>query len=295
MHQSKQEGGRRRRRRKLRRGRGGGGSRKSSGSLVLLHSNIRGFNSKKESLEKVLKDNQVDICVLNETGLRGKNKVILPGYITFTRNRVAKAMGGISTSIKDNWRAHTVHVGEGEKDDEFLIVRLDNFHPPICIVNHYGEQEGSSGKGIVEAKWQRLRIELDKIKVRGEECLFVGDFNKMIGNDEFGVAGNHSKISSGGKLVRELLATEEYCLVNNMPVATGGPFTRVDPADPGNKSCLDLIICSVGLRPYIESLFIDRNREFAMKRAVVKNGKFSTICSDHFTFILKMKNNNFIL
>ena len=241
--------------------------------MVLLHSNIRGFNSKKESLKNVIKDIQPDICVLNETGLRGKNKVILPGYFSFTRNRVAKAMGGISTSIKDNWRTSTVHMGEGEGDDEFLIVRLDNFNPPICIVNYYGEQEGSSGKDLVEAKWARLRMELDKIRVRGDQCLCIGDFNKLIGNDELGVIGNHSKISCGGKLVRELLATEDYCLVNNMTNAKGGPFTRVDPADPNIKSCLDLLICSIGLRPFIESLIIDSNREHTMKRAVFKNGK----------------------
>ena len=105
-----------------------------------------------------------------------------------------------------------------------------------------------------------------------------------------GVIGNHSKISCGGKLVRELLATEDYCLVNNMTNAKGGPFTRVDPADPNIKSCLDLLICSIGLRPFIESLIIDSNREHTMKRAVFKNGKFCITYSDHFTLILKMKN-----
>jgi hypothetical protein len=284
-----QHGGQRRRGRKLRRGRGGK-SRRSHGSLVILHSNIRGYNSKRESLEKVVKDIDADVCTLNETGLRGKNKVVLPGYISFTRNRVAKAMGGISTSVKDTLKDNVVHVGEGEGDDEFLVIRLDNFTPPICILNCYGEQEGRSGKELVETKWAKLKHELDKIKGRGEECIFLGDLNKLIGNDELGVHGNHSEISFGGKLVRELLATEDYILVNNMPVATGGPFTRIDPADPNKKSCLDLAICSAGLRPYIESLIIDSKREHAMKRAICKRGKFCVTYSDHFSFILRLRN-----
>ena len=282
--------GQRRRGRKLRRGRGGRKSRRSQGSLVILHSNIRGFNSKKESIENIIKDIDVDVCTLNETGLRGRNKVVLPGYISFTKNRAAKAMGGICTAVKDTLKDNVVHVGEGEGDDEFHIIRLDNFTPPICILNCYGEQEGRCGKDVVEAKWARLKHELDNIKGRGEECIFLGDLNKQIGNDELGVAGNHSEISFGGKLVRELLATEEYILVNNMPIATGGPFTRVDPADHDRKSCLDLAICSVGLRPYIESFVIDSKREHAVKRATYKNGKFGVTFSDHFTFILRLRN-----
>ena len=199
-------------------------------------------------------------------------------------------MGGISTSIKDKCRSSTVNVGQGEGDDEFLIVRLDNFNPAICVVNCYGEQEDREGKDKVQARWARLRVELDKIKARGEECLLVGDLNKLVGNNMFGVTGNHSKVSMGGRLVRELIASKEYFLVNNMELARGGPFTRVDPADPREKSCLDLIIGSVGLRPYVESLVIDSNREHAMKRGVFKKGKFKVTFSDHFTIICKLKN-----
>ena len=54
--------GRRGRSRKPGRGRGGKGSR-THDSLVILHthSNLRGFNSKKESLYKVLKDIKPDV------------------------------------------------------------------------------------------------------------------------------------------------------------------------------------------------------------------------------------------
>ena len=280
--------GQRRRRRKLRRG--GRRSSKNQGKLVVLHSNIRGFNSKKESLFQVLKDVDPDICILNETGLRGRNKVNIPGYLTYTKNRVKKYMGGISTSIKDKLRNFTVNVGQGIEEDEYLITRLDNFNPAVCVINCYGEQEGRAGKDEVEARWARLKQEMDRIKARGEGCLLVGDLNKWVGNDEFGVAGNHGKITNGGRLVRELIPSEEYSLVNNMEVAVGGPFTRVDPVDGRDKSCIDLVICSVNLRPFIDRLFIDSGRRYAMKRVIFKDGNFRTIFSDHFTIILTLKN-----
>ena len=82
------------------------------------------------------------MCLLNETGLRGRNKVNIPGYSSFTRNRKEKAMGGISTSFKDKMSADTVNVGQGADEDEYLIVRLEQFKPAICVINCYGEQEG---------------------------------------------------------------------------------------------------------------------------------------------------------
>ena len=99
---------------------------------MVLHSNVRGFNSKKEFLKEVLNDlNDVDLCILNETGLRGRNKVTLPGYLSYTRNRVVKSMGGISTSVKDTIKDSTVKVTEGIENDEFLIIRLEQFSPAI--------------------------------------------------------------------------------------------------------------------------------------------------------------------
>ena len=251
---------------------------------------MRGFISKKESLCEVLKIVEPDVCILNETGLKGKNKVSLPGYLTFTKNREVKSMGGISTSIKEEWKNFAVNVGQGEGEDEFLITRLDNFKPAICVINYYGEQESRVGKDEVEARWVRLKLELDRIKSRGEGCLLVGDMNKHIGCDDLGVSGNIDKISTGGKLIRELLASEEYFLANGLAEAVGGPFTRVDPANEENKSCLDLFIGSSNLRPYLKKLIIDSKREHAIRRVGYKNGRVQTTYTDHYTIILYMEN-----
>ena len=83
-----------------------------------------------------------------------------------------------------------------------------------------------------------------------------------MGNDDLGVEGNHPEISFGGKLVRNLLASGQYILVNNTRVAVGGPFTRVDPSNENNKSCLGLVIASANLMPFIMELVVDKEREF---------------------------------
>ena len=91
--------------------------------------------------------------------------------------------------------------------------------------------------------------------------MMTGDLNKKVGNDELGVRGNHPEISFGGELVRELIASREYIIVNNTEVAIGGPFTRIDPANENKKSCLDLTIISMNLMPYVKELIVDKDRK----------------------------------
>ena len=83
----------------------------------------------------------------------------------------------------------------------------------------------------------------------------------------------HKKVSMGGKLVRDLISGEEYRHVNIMDVATGGLFTRQDPATR-EQSCLSFVICSADLKPLIESMVINSERKHGIKRTGYKNGQF---------------------
>ena len=89
--------------------------------------------------------------------------------------------------------------------------------------------------------------------------------NKQIGCDDLVVEGNHSKISVGCLLLRALLATGDYVCLNNSSKCKGGPFTRYEPSSPKGvtkMSCLDYIIVSRSLVPYVESIVIDSQKEF---------------------------------
>lgn len=81
---------RKRKFRKLRRGCRGKNKKKGesvkSDEFKILHSNIRGFLSKKTSLVDNVKKCQADVICLNEHGLRGRNKVNIPGYFTLSKN-----------------------------------------------------------------------------------------------------------------------------------------------------------------------------------------------------------------
>ena len=63
--------------------------------------------------------------------------------------------------------------------------------------------------------------------------------------------------------MRCFLSTCRYACINKSAKAQGGPFTRFDPKSPlerENMSCLDYVIASIELEPYIESLIIDSEK-----------------------------------
>ena len=178
--------------------------------------------------------------------------------------------------------------GEGIEDDEYLITRVECFKPALSVINCYGEQRNIK-KELVEEKWMRLRAEMEAIRARGEFCLVNGDLNKLVGTGQLGVPGNHPEVSLGGRLLRDLLATRNWFLVNGLgpEVVTGGPYTRKDPAT-GNLSCLDMFVVSRELLPFVKKLQIDSEREMAVSRAVKMGQKYQRVYSDHFTCILTL-------
>ena len=257
--------------------------------LKIMLSNVRGFNSKKDVIDKIIDVVKPSVICLNETGLRGKSKINIKGYSSFTKNRQQKSMGGVSTSVEDSLRASTVKVKESlEEDDEYIITRLDHCIPPLNIINIYGQQESRAGKEAILGSWYRLMNDLEGIQSKGEGCLLLGDMNRKIGNDWLGVMGNKPEISKGGELIRDLLESKEYVLINNTELAEGGPFTREDPGNADNKSCLDLCIVSVNILPYVKRMFIDSGKMFTPYRITKKNGALAKVYTDHYTEIIEL-------
>ena len=251
---------------------------------------MRGFKSKKKSLENILETVRPSMVLLNETQMVGRMKMSLDGYTSWVRNRSDRGGGGIATSVRQNHQDSAVGVCQGEDDDEFLITRIDTFSPALCVINSYGEQRRTK-KEEVEAKWSRLMKEMETVRMRGEYCVYAGDLNKLVGTGEFGVPGNSPEVSLGGRMLRELLAAGNWSLVNGLgnEVVQGGPFTREDPAT-GTISCLDLWVVSRELLPFVNSLVIDKEKKMTPYRATREKKKYKLTYTDHLSSILILKN-----
>ena len=196
--------------------------------------------------------------------------------------------GGIATCVQSKDAMHTLKVFEGEDDNEIMITRHSQFVVPINVVNIYGEVESRSTKDKIQDNWSIVLNEVTKIEAKGEYLAIIGDLNKHVGGI---INGNENdKISFGGQLVKDMLDTGRYVLVNATEKCKGGPYTRVDPSDPFNddkKSVLELCIISKELFKYVETLVIDKDRKFTPFRPV-NNQKMTY--TDHYSLVLTMKN-----
>ena len=63
------------------------------------------------------------MITLQETNLKSKKKLSLPGYKCFSRNRFDGHMGGVATCVVSKDSEEVLKVTEGEVSNEFIITR----------------------------------------------------------------------------------------------------------------------------------------------------------------------------
>ena len=257
-------------------------------NLKILQTNIYGYISKKESLCEIANAESFDIITVNDTALKGSMKVKIPKYFCYSKNR-ERNKGGVATVVANYLKQNASKVAEGREGDEYIITRIDITIPAINVVNIYGSQEGRVDKDEVEKSWLRLLEDVKDIEDRDEDVIIIGDLNRAVGGGEWGVKGNKEKVLPGGQLVRNLIMTERYILINNLDIVKGGPWTWVDRQDSTRRSCLDLGIISASLVPFVGSVIVDVDRKFTPRRVIRRKKKVTTIYSDHFSLMVELK------
>ena len=148
----------------------------------------------------------------------------VPNCFSYNKTR-DKNKGGVSTVVANHLKHSTRKVTEGKEDDEYIVTRFENTLPALNIINIYGTQESRTNDGEIERSWLRLMKDVSEIEKRGEALLIIGDMNRKVGNVEYGVKGNTSKTSYGGQLIRNMVKSGQYVLINNLDLVVGGPWT----------------------------------------------------------------------
>ena len=197
--------------------------------------------------------------------------------------------GGIATMVANSIKRHATKVAENNEHEEYMIIRLEHVKPALNVIHVYGRIESRINSEKVLEGWTELLQELISIENRQEAALLIGDLNRGIGCGVEGVEGNRREISYGGSLIRDLVSSGEYFLLNNLNLTMGGPWTRVYPGD-GRPSCLDLAIGSANLKPHVRKMTIDKDRVFTPRRAVTKaQGGLGVTYSDHFATMVELE------
>ena len=122
-----------------------------------MHTNIQSVNGRISFFNAIVKT-----LTVNETNLKGRNKLKLEGYNSYNRNRINANMGGISTCVKEKHSLNTLKVSEG-KHIEYIITRHSQFSPAVNVINIYGSQESRLKAEEISEEWEEIMMEIVKI------------------------------------------------------------------------------------------------------------------------------------
>ena len=124
----------------------------------------------------------------------------------------------------------------------------------ICSVYMAAEVVGGTILSWNNDLYAMLSSELSFLRDDGYICVLMGDFNGHIGNDLYGITGNHIHINDNGRLVRNFVSDNSLTLVNADQRRCDGLFMRRGHM---SNSVLDLILEDSGLGDVISSLQVD--------------------------------------
>ena len=206
-------------------------------NLNIISSNVRGVSNKKKSIETILDENDVDICILSE--LNTKNLPVFKGYTPFTKYS-DKLFHGVAILIRNEIAKHALKIPD-VSELETVHVRISNTIPALNILGTYLPVETRTTVEQTDKIWKLLTDKVDSILNSHEAVLVLGDLNRPL---------QSNKPSHGTKLLNEWLQEDNMRLLNS------DEPTRIDPAS-GKGSILDLAIISDSIFGNVQSFHVD--------------------------------------
>ncbi len=253
--------------------------------LKILYNNINGFLSKKESLNKIVKDLQPDIVALCETkkcGKTGKDDLI--GYEILECD-MKRGKEGLLIAVKENSFTSIRDVGEIKNElKNIMAVRIEFPLVVLRVIIVHAPQE-TEKPDVREEFMEELLVQIERGRTSGEETLVLGDLNGRLEKCDKSIVG--SQTSPNGKAISEIV--EDYQLeVGNFHPSTTGRWTRIQPKKNGNvsKSAIDYALMGRKLYNSMSEMHIDEEKISTPYHETSRKGMKHIVFSDHCSIIL---------
>ena len=95
--------------------------------LNLMHVNIRGLRRNIEELIFTLEEKKVDIASINETFLRPKHKITIPGYKIIRKDHSTGQGGRVALIAKDNisFDSFELNINNNKGNVEYVTIKIN--------------------------------------------------------------------------------------------------------------------------------------------------------------------------
>ena len=130
-------------------------------SLKVMHWNAEGVMNKADALKIFLHENDVDVCLVQETHLQEGRTLRIRGYQLFRNDRQGRSKGGVLTLVRNN--IHAIETKRFSGEAEYIQLKITAGKMNLDITNFY----------CPDTK----QLSLDTINMAGSNFLIAGDFN----------------------------------------------------------------------------------------------------------------------
>ena len=257
---------------------------RSEDPLKFFYNNINGYNSRNQSLKKIISEETPDVVALCETkrqlAVRQKKDEI-PGYEVIERN-LKQGKEGLMVAVKVGTFRSIEEVTQSELRN-ILTVRIGYPKDVVRVVLLHAPQESDPLEERMDF-FEEVAIQVERCITAGDKLVVLGDFNARVIMDENEVR----PASPNGKLLHDLLQDNDL-KVSNFSPNTKGEWTRIQRTKSGiNKSTIDYVLLQ-DEGSVLSEMLIDEDKIYCpYSERRTKNGK-SIIFSDHCAIILTLQ------
>ena len=166
-------------------------------SLNFLLCNVRGLNSKADSVMDILVDLDIHIAFINETWFKSKT-FDFEGFNCSFANRSNGRGGGLMTLVRKSLNPVCLQLDKSDPDSlsEWLFIKTIINNKVYFLMNVYGPQE-SEKSSRVESFFDKISFTVAKYTDFDDNVILAGDLNAKL---------NHSR---NGKFVNNIVDTHK--------------------------------------------------------------------------------------
>ena len=242
--------------------------------LTITGTNANGLKCKKQSFINLLKTDNPQVFMIQETKLRKKNQFTIPGYALYEKVRKGRGGGGIMIGIKKDIQSVPVIISDHDDEVEILVIEVALKSMPVRFLTAYGPQEDASEDSINKF-YSALEEELSNCEQGRCGLIAELDCNAKLGKEI--VRGDPNEMSSNGKILWEIMERQKCTIVNTTEKCSGSITRSRMKKNIQEESVLDYVFVNALITPFINNMEIDEFRQKTLTRYT----KCATIPSDH--------------
>ena len=127
----------------------------------IIYQNIRGMESKVDSLTELVEDQRPTIVCLVEIHLEKEEEIAIPVYETIYRNDETADSGGILVAVKDNIKTVTMQAHKQEQIGEGLWILIENEKTKLKLGLIYAPQENTTPNKELKKMHQDIKDQIE--------------------------------------------------------------------------------------------------------------------------------------